>query len=165
MRLMEAANAHKVTDMYKRILVPLDGSPASQSGLEAAVSLAKQNKARLRLLHVVGLFIATPVLSRGRYVGNVSSALHESGADVLESAERLVRRHRITVDTVLLDSARGRAAGAIVEHAKKWRADLIVIGTQGRRGLSRLALGSEAEKVIRASRLPVLVVPSGYRRK
>jgi nucleotide-binding universal stress UspA family protein len=144
--------------MYKRILVPIDGSPASQSGLEAAMRLAKQNKARLRLLHVVGLFIATPVLSRGRYVGNVSNALREGGTGILESAERLVRRHRVMVDTVLLESARGRAAGAIVEHAKKWRADLIVIGSHGRRGLRRLALGSEAERIIRASPSPVVVV-------
>jgi nucleotide-binding universal stress UspA family protein len=142
--------------MYKRILVPVDGSPASQSGLSEALLLAKQNKTTL--LHVVGLFIATPALAHGRHVDDVPKTLHESGRRILKNAEGLARRHRIVVDTAMLDTVGGRAADVIVEHAKKWRADLIVIGTHGRRGLSRLALGSEAEKVIRASPLPVLVV-------
>ena len=144
--------------MYKRILVPIDGSPASQSGLNEALLLAKQDKARLRLLHVVGVFIATPALAGGRYVDDIPKTLHESGRKILKNAEALVGRHRIVVDTAMLDTVGGRAADVIVEHAKKWRADLIVIGTHGRRGLSRLALGSEAERVIRASPLPVLVV-------
>ena len=50
------------------------------------------------------------------------------------------------------------AADVIVQHAKKWRASLIVMGTHGRSGLSRLALGSDAEKVVRTSPIPVLVV-------
>ena len=144
--------------MYKRILVPLDGSPASECGLKEAVLLARQNKARLRLLHVVGVFIATPMLSRGRYVGDPEAMLRRNAKSMLEDTERLVRRHRVQVDSVLMDAGRKRAADAIVEHAGKWRADLIVMGTHGRRGLKRLALGSETAKVIRSSPSSVLVV-------
>ncbi|MGZ5163942.1 MAG: universal stress protein [Burkholderiales bacterium] len=144
--------------MYKRILVPIDGSPASQRGLSEALSLAKQNKAQLRLLHVVGLFIPTPTLAVSRDLDDIPKALHETGQALLKKSEALVRRHHIAVDTAMVDIVAGRAADAIVKHAEKWRADLIVIGTHGRRGLNRIALGSDAEKVVRNSPVPVLVV-------
>jgi len=143
--------------MYKKILVPLDGSPASRSGLTEALLLAKQNKSTVRLVHVVGFFIGTPALAGG-VVEDIPKALHRSGERILKNAEALARRHRIAADSVMLDTLGGRPAEVIVEQAKKWRADLIVIGTHGRRGFSRLALGSEAEKVVRASPVPVLVV-------
>jgi nucleotide-binding universal stress UspA family protein len=147
--------------MYKRILVPLDGSPAAQRGLKEALSLAKQNEARMQLLHVVGMFISTPVLAGDRYVEDIPKALHAAGEAILNKAEALVRKQGVAVDIAMLDIARGRAADAIVEQAEKWRADLIVIGTHGRRGFDRLALGSDAEKVVRTAPVPVLVVGPG----
>jgi nucleotide-binding universal stress UspA family protein len=144
--------------MYKRILVPIDGSSASRRGLQEALSLAKQNKARIQLLHVVGIFIATPALAGDRYVDDIPKTLHAAGTAILKKATALVRRQRIAVDIAMLDIAKGRAADAIVGQAKQWRADLIVIGTHGRRGFDRLALGSDAEKVVRTSPVPVLVV-------
>ena len=144
--------------MYKRILVPLDGSPASQRGLKEALRLAKQNKARMQLLHVVGIFISTPVLAGDRYVDDIPKTLHAAGAAILKKAEALVRRQRVAVDIAMLDIAGGRVADAIVGQAKKWRADLIVIGTHGRRGLGHLLLGSVAEKVLRRAACPVLTV-------
>lgn len=59
---------------------------------------------------------------------------------------------------VLLESIGGRAADLIVDQAKQWNADLIVMGTHGRRGLRRLALGSDAELVVRSASVPVLLV-------
>jgi nucleotide-binding universal stress UspA family protein len=60
----------------------------------------------------------------------------------------------------MIESFGGRAADFIVEQARKWRADLIVLGTHGRRGVRRLVMGSDAEQVIRATRVPVLLVRS-----
>jgi nucleotide-binding universal stress UspA family protein len=60
----------------------------------------------------------------------------------------------------MLESFGGRAADFIVEQANKWRADLIVLGTHGRRGVKRLVMGSDAEQVIRTARVPVLLVKS-----
>jgi nucleotide-binding universal stress UspA family protein len=147
--------------MYKRILVPLDGSPVSRRGLQEALRLARQNKARVQLLHVFGMFIGTPVLMRKRPVDDIPDLLHAAGAAILKKAAALARERRVAVDTALLNYAQGRAAGAIVGQAKKWRADLIVIGTHGRRGFDRLALGSDAEIVVRTSPVPVLVVGPG----
>jgi len=144
--------------MYKKILVPVDGSPASMRGLREALRVAKAHKSKLRLLHVVGIFVPTPAFAGGIYLADVEKTLRASGRRVLARAEAAVRRQRIAVDSVMFETVGGRAADVIVSHAAKWRAGLIVIGTHGRRGLRRVALGSDAEQVIRTSPVPVLVV-------
>jgi nucleotide-binding universal stress UspA family protein len=64
----------------------------------------------------------------------------------------------VKVDTLLLETLGRRVADVIVREAKKWRADVIVLGTHGRSGLSRVVLGSDAELVVRESPVPVLLV-------
>ena len=71
-----------------------------------------------------------------------------------------MRRARLAAETELVENAAGRVADVIVEHAKRWRADLIVMGTHGRRGFNRLLIGSNAELVVRHSPVPVLLVPA-----
>ena len=144
--------------MYKKILVPIDGSPASKRGLIEAIRLAKYHKARVRLIHVVNEFIVAPTLESGRYVDEIQKSLREDGRRLLVKAEALVRKHGITVDSVMFETVGGPAAVTIVAQAKKWRADIIVIGTHGRRGVRRLVMGSDAEQVVRTSPGPVLLV-------
>jgi len=144
--------------MYKKILVPIDGSPTSKRGLSEAIRLAKYHKARVRLIHVVDVFIVTPTLESGPYVDDIQKSFREDGRSLLKNAEALVRRHGITVDSVMFEIVGAHAADIIVAQAKKWRADIIVIGTHGRRGLRRLVMGSDAEEVVRTSPVPVLLV-------
>ncbi|MBI1989099.1 MAG: universal stress protein [Betaproteobacteria bacterium] len=144
--------------MYQKILVPIDGSPASKRGLTEAIRLAKYHKARVRLIHVVDVFIVTPTLESGRYVDEIQKSFRDAGRRLLKDAEALVRKHGITVDSVMFEIVGAHAAGIIVEQAKKWRADIIVIGTHGRRGVLRLVMGSDAEEVVRTSPVPVLLV-------
>jgi len=151
--------------MYKNILVPVDGSIASQNGLREAIRLAKAHKSRLRLLHVVGIFIPTPAFAGGAFLADVEETLRANGRRVLKRAEGVVRKQRVPVDCVMLETMGGRAADLIVAHAAKWRPGLIVIGTHGRRGLRRIALGSDAEQVVRTSPVPVLVVSSRAARR
>ena len=87
-----------------------------------------------------------------------SESLRESGEKALADAEALVRKHDVSCTSELLEAAEDGTAGAIIEHAKKLSADLIVMGTHGRRGLRRLTLGSDAELVLRSSPVPVLMV-------
>jgi len=148
----------KVIIMYKKILVPLDGSRTAQRGLDEAIRLAAHHQAKLRLVHVVDGFAVTPTLEAGRYVNDIQKSFRASGARLLKKAEALVRRHGLQVDTVMFETVGGRAADSVVAQAKKWRADIIVIGTHGRRGLSRLVMGSDAEQIIRSSPVPVLTV-------
>lgn len=146
--------------MYKRILVPLDGSHTSKRGLAEAMRLAQYCEAQLRLIHVIDNFVVVPALEGGRQVVDVQKSFRTSGALLLADAEKLARKRGLAADTVMLEIVGGRAAEVIVAQAKKWRADLIVLGTHGRRGLSRLMMGSDAEQVIRAATMPVLTVRS-----
>jgi nucleotide-binding universal stress UspA family protein len=83
-----------------------------------------------------------------------------AGKKLLARAEAKVRKRGIEVDTVLLETVGRRVADLIIKQAKKWRADLIVLGAHGRRGLSRVVMGSDAELVLRKTPLPVLLVRS-----
>ena len=148
--------------MFKQILVPVDGSPASNRALQAALALAREQNATLNVLHVVSLTAVTPVMDGGMYVPQyldaMMEALREGGQDLLAKARAAATKDGVTTQTKLIESGIGDVAQAILAHAKKLRADLIVMGTHGRRGLSRILMGSDAESVLREAAVPVLLV-------
>ena len=148
--------------MYKKILVPIDGSPASNLGLNEAIKLAKDQGAKLRLFHLVDEYIAvsSPDGVAFSNTDDLLESLRQGGKKIIEKAEALARRHGLTPESVMLESFGGRAADFIVQQANKWGADLIVLGTHGRRGAKRLVMGSDAEQVVRTTRVPVLLVRS-----
>ena len=84
--------------------------------------------------------------------------MREGGRLVLERASALVRQQGVECETALLESVGGPAADFIVSQAEEWPADLIVMGTHGRRGLRRLAMGSDAEGVMRRAPVPLMLV-------
>ncbi len=147
--------------MYEKILVPIDGSATSEQGLGEAIRLAKLAGARLRVLHVVDLL--SFAMATETYVGpsvEVTKLLKEGGEEILRKAKAAVESQRIPVDTVLFENFSSRVANLVVEHAAEWGANLIVLGTHGRRGVGRLMLGSDAEQIARMSPVPVLLVRS-----
>jgi len=144
--------------MYGKILVPVDGSEASMWGLNEAIKIAKNQGSTLRLVHVVNEYILDCTYSPGIYSTNLIESLRKGGRTILDVAEAAVRRQGITPECVLLESIGGAAADLILTQAKEWPADLIVMGTHGRRGLLRVAMGSDAEQVVRAATVPVLLV-------
>jgi len=152
---------------YKRILVPVDGSTTSAKGLQEAIEVARQMRARLRLLHVVEEFVAFSAPEVGVDVGPLLDAIKSGGRKTLARVERSARSRSkgVRLDTVLVEDFGGRVADAIIAQARRWRADLIVIGTHGRRGLQRALMGSDAELVLRYSPVPVLLVPARGRVK
>ena len=142
--------------MYQRILVPVDGSPTSDRGLDEAIRLAKLTGARLRLVYVVdGL-----VLSTGLELAtcDVIGILVDAGAKILSTAKAKVEASGIAVDTFLSETFAERVCDVVVAQARQWDADLIVIGTHGRRGVGRLLIGSDGEQIVRAAPVPVLLV-------
>jgi nucleotide-binding universal stress UspA family protein len=145
---------------YKRILVPVDGSPTSNSGLDEAVRLARAGGSKIRLLHIIDDTLAFNSPD-GAGVNYVLDALRGSARQALKNAGDRVRRAKLEAETGLVENFTGRVADAIVEQAKRWRADVIVMGTHGRRGFDRLLIGSNAELVVRHSHIPVLLVPAG----
>jgi nucleotide-binding universal stress UspA family protein len=145
--------------MYQRILVPFDGSPTSTRGLDEAIALAKLTGARLRLVYLVDdLLFATGFETGSVYTGDVLPAMRCAGRSILASGRDRVLRAGVEVDTELLEGIGPRLADVVAEQAEAWHADLIVIGTHGRRGVGRWLLGSDAEQVLRSAPVPVLLV-------
>ena len=144
--------------MYRRILVPVDGSATSLKGLNEAIKLAKGSGAKLKLVHVVNEMVMDASYSLGAYYEQFTQALRETGKKVLDAAVSAAKQQNVEVERQLVEAIGGRAADSIIDVARHWQADLIVIGTHGRRGLSRVALGSDAELVLRQSPVPVLMI-------
>ena len=155
---LSAPNTRK-RSVFKRILVPVDGSKPSGAGLRAAIALAREQKARIRLVHVAQIVLAPPPAS-GFTVSELYGLLRQAGERLLLRTVRQCRRRKVECDTRLYVAVAERTSHVILEEARKWRADLIVMGTHGRRGIRRFALGSDAEQVLRASPVPVMTVRS-----
>jgi nucleotide-binding universal stress UspA family protein len=143
---------------FKRIVVPVDLSSSSLQALEFAADLAKPFDAEL-----IALFVIEPVLYVvPDYSGAQSSALAELASDQrrlgraeLARIERRYARRRVRLRGEILN---GLPAAVIVDAAKRAKADLIVMATHGRTGVSRLLMGSVAERVVRTATCPVLTL-------
>lgn len=144
--------------MYSKILVPVDGSETSTAGLNEAVQLAKIHGSQLCLMHIVNEFVLNYTYAPGQFSENLFESLRKGGKEVLDAAEKIVLAQGIRPTRVMVESIGGVAADLILEQAKEWHADLIVMGTHGRRGILRLAMGSDAEQVVRAATVPVMLV-------
>ena len=144
--------------MYNRILVPVDGSATSNLGLAEAIKLARLTGARLLLLHAVDIAAISLTPEASMAVPTLFDAMREAGEQVLAKARATVESAGLAAETILVDTLSGRVSDLVVDHAKKWGADLIVIGTHGRRGVGRLLLGSDAEQIVRSAPVPVLLV-------
>jgi nucleotide-binding universal stress UspA family protein len=152
--------------MFKRILVPVDGSHTSGLGLDKAIALAKDQGAMLCLIHVVDENVITQNLEGGAVaIDHLIESLRSAGRQIVARAEAKARKQRVQVKTVLVENVIRSVAEIIVDQARKWRADLIVLGTHGRRGVSRLVMGSDAEGVVRTTPVPVLLVRSQARKR
>ena len=151
----------KGNPMYQKILVPVDGSDPSNSGLMEAIKLAKEQGAQIRLVHVVDEHVLDADYCIGTYAGDVIETARVAGERILLDGVSLVRQFGLEPESVALESLDGEASSLIVAEAQACCADLIVMGTHGRRGLKRLAMGSQAENVVRQTRMPVLLVHDG----
>ena len=145
--------------MYQQILVPVDGSDCANRGLSEAMALARLTSARIRLVHVIDEpLVAIGADGAAGATEDLITIAREAAQRVLADATEKVKLAGIPVDDVLLDSFDGRLCDLVVNAAKAWPAELVVIGTHGRRGVGRLLLGSDAEQILRLSPVPVLLV-------
>jgi len=149
--------------VYKRILVPVDGSPTSTAGLNEALRLAKNQKAKVRLINIVDELMIFSSSEAGLNIEPIIESMKRAGKRVLERAAKAAAARGVRAETELWENATGRVAEVLIGRAKRWRADLIVMGTHGRRGVNRMLLGSDAELVVRNSPVPVLMVRSARR--
>jgi nucleotide-binding universal stress UspA family protein len=144
--------------MFKHILIPVDGSEPSNHALRTAISLAREVGARIRLVHVVdNTAFLTGYDPSGGSSGQMFTALRESALQILQEGVAAAQAAGLQADHVLVDRIGSRLGDSVAEAAAEFGADLIVVGTHGRSGPSRLLLGSGAEQVIRLAPVPVLV--------
>ena len=144
--------------MFKRIIVPVDGGKPANAGLHAAVRLACEQGAQVRLVHLAQQVPIKAPKDSDMSVGELYGRIRAAGERLLERNARYCRTHGLTPETALYVGLGGLASTMIVDEANRWRADLIVMGTHARRGLGRMTLGSDAEQVVRHTSLPVLLI-------
>ena len=135
-------------------------SDTSNLALAEAIKLAKERQAALRLVQVVD---ETPVyitMDTAYALADYQKAMREAGQKLLTTSEAAAREAGVNVDTkfLILHAPVQRVCDAVNDEAKRWPADVIVIGTHGRHGFNHLLLGSVAEGVIRLAAKPVLVI-------
>lgn len=144
--------------MYRRILVPIDGSTTAQRGLQEAMGLAKVCDASLVLLHVVEYYPVMMEMATATTWEQVSTDLREQGQRVLEAAHKAAQEAGIASEARIEDAAAARVCDVIVDQVRERKCDLVVMGTHGRRGIGHALVGSDAERVIRMCPVPVLLV-------
>jgi nucleotide-binding universal stress UspA family protein len=145
-------------DMYKKILVPIDGSDTADAGLKEAIWLAKDQGAQIRIVHIIDAMPLVSVDTHGAVFDQIVEQLRTAGVAIVATGEALVRGAGVPVDSQLVEALGGSAGEQVVRAAKEWRADIIVCGTHGRRGLRRILMGSDAEYMVRCSHVPILLV-------
>jgi nucleotide-binding universal stress UspA family protein len=145
--------------MYKRILVAVDGSEISHLALHEAVELSKALNAQLRILTVVE---AAMISGKADYVdfNEVRKTAIGYGEVEQNKAKKLAKEGGVEAETKLIEIKRtgDRVRDMISREADEWPADLIVVGTHGRRGFNSLLMGSVAEGVMRIATKPILLV-------
>jgi len=145
--------------MYQRILVPIDGSETALKGLDEALQMAKLTGGSVRLIHVVDqLKYVTGFETFAAYETDLLPALERAGEQILQEGRARAESAGVKAETLLFTSLADRVCDLVVSQARSWKADLIVIGTHGRRGVSRAMMGSDAEQIVRISPVPVLLV-------
>jgi len=141
---------------FQMILISVDEDPIAAHAAEVGIELARRLHAQVALIYVID-----PALALAPEAG---LAADELAAAAKRDAARLVAdfRARLKADDHALAFVREGSPGAeIVTAAKEWQADLIVIGSHGRSGITRALVGSVAEAVMRRASCPVVVVRAG----
>ena len=146
--------------MFKKVLVPVDGSPTAKAALRTAIDLAKLCGVSLVVLSVYDPF---PFIVAGPDYGYAQvqyvDAVRAEAKATIDEARTLVQAAGLAMEGLVVDAP--KTWRAIIDTAESSRADLIVMGSHGRSGLDKLVMGSVAHSVLQHAALPVLVVRGG----
>ena len=133
--------------MYSDILIPTDGSPGAQEAIEHGLEIAQQYEATVHALYVIDTRVSRS--------GPLLESLQLEGRKAVRDLEVAGTQAGVTVVTEVVE---GVPPQEILEYSAMQGIDLIVMGTQGRTGIDRFVMGSVAERVVRHSSVPVLMV-------
>lgn len=140
-------------------MLAIDDSNTSQLALQEAIKLAKQLKATLEVIHIIDETALNQVDEFLEF-DSLWNAYREAGKELLEKIDKHLNSSEIPFSTHLIElkPLEGRLAEKIVAVAQELSAEMLIIGTHGRRGFSRFFLGSVAENIVRIATFPVLLV-------
>jgi nucleotide-binding universal stress UspA family protein len=146
---------------YRHLLACTDGSARARKAVATAARLARTCGARLTVLYVVPPYVLPAYGEAALYVPGVTRTLYEQRANalakqVLAPAERIAREAGVECETLAVNA--DEPWSGVLHAAHRRKCDLIVMASHGRRGLARTLLGSETQKVLTHTRIPVLVV-------
>lgn len=147
--------------MYNHIMIAVDDSDTSRKALVEAIALARLHEAKLELVHAVDESMVQSFSTHGvalANVGQLEKALVEGGESVLAEAVAAVRAAGVEPLHRLLTSQEMHSADQIAHAVEASGADLLVVGSHGRRGFRRLLLGSVAENLVRKVNVSILIV-------
>jgi nucleotide-binding universal stress UspA family protein len=147
-----------INDFCRSIVIATDGSENTQKAISYGIKLAKLSGATVHALHVVDTSSVTQSWTAGKEIMN--EVLKEDGLKAISKVKKCGEALDIEVNEVLLE---GHPSSEIIKFAENNGIDLIVMGTLGKTGIDRFLMGSVAEKVVRQSKVPVLVVRSKER--
>ena len=140
---------------FQKILVPVDGSSTSNKALDYALQLAQEDHSQVRALHAID---ELGYLSSYEYSGELMATARKNATQVLQNAIVAAQALNVPADTRMVDQPGQRLGQTVADEAASWGADLIVVGTHGRRGVGRVLMGSGAEQIVRLATVPVLTV-------
>jgi nucleotide-binding universal stress UspA family protein len=140
--------------LYKKILIATDGSEYTKNSIDYGIELAKITEAKLNVLYVIdtAAFASIPMDAAWE---SMYDLLKQEGDEATRYVEEKAEAEGLAVEMLTVE---GHPAEEIIKYAEKNSISVIVMGTLGKSGLDRFLLGSVAEKVVRASKIPVLVV-------
>jgi nucleotide-binding universal stress UspA family protein len=143
--------------MFKHILIPTDGSELSKIAIQNGVQFAKESHAK-----ITGITVTTPFHYSGRDAMQINDSLEQYGADAKVMADRNLavlkeEANKAGVDCDLVHCSSEHPYEEIVKTAEARHCDVIFQASHGRRGVSALIWGSETQKVLTHSKIPVLV--------
>jgi nucleotide-binding universal stress UspA family protein len=146
--------------MFKNILVPTDGSKLSQKAVNEAIDLARDFKATVTALHVFPKFSGSPYGTFGPAEDVLEEAhrnqAHAEGDRLFATLRKSADAAGVPFDGVLVEN--NDVSQQVISTAKKKKCDLICMASHGRRGIAGVLLGSETNKVLPHSNIPVLVL-------
>ena len=138
--------------MFKNVMLPIDGSVFSELALPLAVRIAQRSEARLHIVRVHAMPVATPELAINQ---NYDELIRDWERDALRVTAERARAARVEVSVDLLD---GPVVDALHRYAELSNIDLIVMTTHGRSGIKRAVLGSVAEQCVRKTEIPIVLL-------
>jgi nucleotide-binding universal stress UspA family protein len=147
--------------MYKRIMVAVDDSFMTSQVLTAAVELARRTDAQVAICHAIDETILAQrevAMMLPNSVGKTEARMRMGAQGLLGRLAEMARAAGIEAEIMLVESEQKHVSDMLIDAATEWQADLLIVGTHGRRGIERFFVGSVAERLVRKSQVSLLLV-------